>query len=534
MMSEDLEGLIADRTAMVAGAAAAEVLKEYLQDESRLLRELFGIDADRTDSPTLLGRRAKRDAQFRIAPGDPHLEQQIDRLRVFIHRYDDQVDAGLQDRTFNDLEDLGSCRRGLFDRIGTYIDTMTEFGVLDAGSGSELRGLVAAHVDEVNELLLGEPAASPERLGKDLRSVRRQRAAGLHLLAIRTPAVSNTRLHDALADYDTAIDGVVALAASTERPVNTTYVKEAARSLAARVHDDELSERRSLWIWVAAAGLGLAAIVVGFAVGSRTGDLGWTSASIVLAGLGAVLAATYTYAGSGGFPWWTRTVLLGLPITVFSLTLVLPGLTVDERTVASLLATLVVIGLAGISTSVVWRDHNRSASSGTETPWFMSVPWQDDPQENSSQRPLFGELELIRRRIAEEAHAQKVAAHWWAATFILVGGLAALLSGAAGVTATQPQEGISSWVGPLAIAGAGLTALTTALNPGRRWEQAHTLRLACRSLEQEVRVLLRVDLAVDGDVDGRAKLEEIATKYDTLLGVPERPRLWTRPSQSGS
>lgn len=147
---------------------------------------------------------------------------------------------------------------------------------------------------------------------------------------------------------------------------------------------------------------------------------------------------------------------------------------------------------------------------------------------------LFAELETLRRRIAAEALSQKVAGRWWAAVFIGVGGLAALLSGAAGVTAAQPQQGgLSDWVATLAIAGAGLTALTTALNPGWRWEQAHSLYLACQSLELEVRVLLRVDFGADG-FDARERLGKIATQYDALLGVPERPRLWTPTGSSGT
>jgi hypothetical protein len=59
--------------------------------------------------------------------------------------------------------------------------------------------------------------------------------------------------------------------------------------------------------------------------------------------------------------------------------------------------------------------------------------------------------------------------------------------------AQVPKCGQAPWV-VRREGGARLTALMTALNPGRRWEQARTLQLACQSLEQEVGVLIRLDL----------------------------------------
>jgi hypothetical protein len=532
-MPESVEKRMTTALGNVAGDATKDAVAHFLERESGLIVEFprdTGPARDRVLSD-IAKLRAERDSQLRVAQSSLLAAPEIGRLREILHRYDDRVITALRDNPINELGVLRTCRQWLDERIAGYRATLAAFDVSDAPNASEPRAFVATHVDEVSELLHDSTVPS-EATQRALRAVRRQRDAGLRLYEIASRAGSMTRIHAALIDYDTAVDELIGLAASMERTVSDVQVEQATRLLAARIKNDDSAERRWLWVWFAAAGLGLAAIVGAFSAGSRSGDLGWASASIVLAGLGALLAAGYTYAGTGGSPWWTRTLLIALPFTVFTLALVLPGMTVEERTISSLLASLVVVGLAGVSTWIVWRDHNRSVPSTTQTPLIMSIPRTDPRQVAGTPETLIGELDMMRRRIAEEAHSQMVAARWWAATFIAVGGLAALLSGAAGVNAAQGQTGLSDWIAPLAIAGAGLTALTTALNPGRRWEQAQTLRLACQSLEHEVRVLLRVDLP-GGGLHGREKLEEIAIKYDTLLGVPERPRLWTPPNRQG-
>lgn len=109
-------------------------------------------------------------------------------------------------------------------------------------------------------------------------------------------------MRHAIADYDSAIDDLVTLASSAAQPISDVHIEQAKHSLAARIVDDESTDRRWLWFWVAGAALGLASIIGGFAAGSWSGDLGWVSASVILAGLGAVLAAAYTYGGSAGSP----------------------------------------------------------------------------------------------------------------------------------------------------------------------------------------------------------------------------------------
>jgi hypothetical protein len=81
----------------------------------------------------------------------------------------------------------------------------------------------------------------------------------------------------------------------------------------------------------------------------------------------------------------------------------------------------------------------------------------------------------------------------------------------------------------LALGGAGLTALATTLNPGRRGESAASTAASCEALAREIGVMYRLDLDAElQDKHGRRALEDILIRYDAIVGVKGRDSFWSR------
>ena len=134
------------------------------------------------------------------------------------------------------------------------------------------------------------------------------------------------------------------------------------------------------------------------------------------------------------------------------------------------------------------------------------------------------ELRRLRDLISEEARRHRVIARRWMVAFVAIGGAAALTSGSAAVTASS-DSGADRWVVVLAVAGGGLGALATALNPGGRWEQARTVALTLTRLAHELETFIGLQGA-DLRGTGRQTVEDVVMRFDAILGVPERTRLW--------
>ena len=381
-------------------------------------------------------------------------------------------------------------------------------------------GLVSAQLLEVVPLAATQETLSRHRLERDL---------DLSLLPVGTSRATLTGVAAAFAEYDRLIDALVRDAMRRQQPVPKGLVDKLGQLLEKKVRESLGEAHTWLGVWVAGAALGLVTIVAAFSWSSGSDDSGWEWITLCLAGLGALVAGLYTFRGATDLNPLTRWLLLALPLVVLVVAATLPqGGTDDLPAAKVVVAATAVALLGGLSLWIVLSEPGRRIPQSAR----MVVPLErllvTEPGETSagSRRPLIkAELDELLARVEQEATSQRVQGRRWAATFIVVGGLAASLSGAAGVTATQ-ADAESPWVIGLAVSGAGLTALMTALNPGGRWEQARTVRLACESLAQEVGVFVRVDLGTTPDDSvGRMKIDEIALKYDALLGVPERARL---------
>lgn len=365
---------------------------------------------------------------------------------------------------------------------------------------------------------------------------RLERDLDLRLLAVGTPQAQLSGLVDAFVEYDRLIDVLVKNASLQERPVAPELVERVGQLLEKRVSADEHKIREGheeahswLWVWGVGAGLGLLTIVTAFSWSASSDDSGWEWITLCLAGLGAVVAGLYTFRGAKDLTPMTRWLLLAAPLVVLVVATTLPQRGTQAVPAARVVVAVTVVAVLGaLSLWIVLREPGRRNLQWAPTSVPLDMLLVNELGESGADPrriPLIrAELDELLTRVRQEAQTQRVQGNWWGATFIVIGGLSAVLSGAAGVTATQAAE--SPWVVGLAISGAGLTALVTALNPGGRWEHARTIRLACESLAQEVGVFMRVDLGTTADEDdGREKIDEIAVKYDALLGVQERSRL---------
>jgi hypothetical protein len=393
--------------------------------------------------------------------------------------------------------------------------------------------VVTSHRDKVFIELLKGPFT--KATAATLRRLRVERDLDLGLLVAEIPPAKLWGIRGALAEYDSLIDVLVHDASRQQQSVPAALLDKVGEVLDSRIRENENrvkqandSARSWLRVWGAGTALGLGVIVGAFSWAALSNPPGWEWVTVCLAGLGVVVAGLYTFRGATDLSPLSRWLILALPLVVLGLTITLPlNGTRDVPAAAAVAAACAVTILGGLSLWIILKDPGRrrpmSRSMSTPLEIFLGQGLAEAGTDARRISLIRGELEQLLARILKEARSQRAEGRWWGATFVVVGGFAAVLSGAAGVTANQ--KGTSSWVAWLAIGGAGLTALATALNPGRRWEQSRTLRLACESLAQEVGVFIRVDLGTVGEAVGRTKIEEIALKYDALLGVQERSRL---------
>lgn len=398
-----------------------------------------------------------------------------------------------------------------------------------------------------------------------LMLARRDRNIQLHGLATspsRPPRRVVSYLWNALREHDELVDTLL-LGESTEglRASNEQLIaqlKELRGIASARVEEVQRAYARwRRWATGAAIG-GVLAVVVGqvaWLFGYRFGAddplVVWGLLGLTLIGLGLACATIFTRTAAGDLGDGWRLVLTVLPILMVIVA------------VAGIVA--VAAAGAGAGAGPFSRDELRTAYIGTGVVAALAAvavlaagAISSNPERalDDTARTLFpvpvagrahadrvdqleAELRTAEAVVEERSRQERRSARRWLSTHILVGGLGALASAAAGVVlnAEPSQQVLSqqtrSLVTLLALVGAGLTALATTLNPGRRWETAAVTAGSCEALAREIGVMTRLDLDEElepesGPRHGREALEDVLSRYDSIVGVPGRDSFWSR------
>lgn len=162
--------------------------------------------------------------------------------------------------------------------------------------------------------------------------------------------------------------------------------------------------------------------------------------------------------------------------------------------------------------------------------YLPEFPSDDDLHDvtGAGRRNVRAELAALARAVRARGRSAARQARWWGVTHLVVGGIGAGLSAAAAVTAVPATDVKFGWPVALALAAATLTGIGTALNPSRRKEEATLLAAKCEALDREVGVMRRVDWQDYSKPRDREALEDILTRYDQLLGLPELNSFWVR------
>lgn len=404
--------------------------------------------------------------------------------------------------------------------------------------GARRRGTLAASVLEVvGRETAGDTSESRDR--RLLRDVRLSVALQDHPVDVQQAV---TRI---VAAYDADVDARRA-PADAAAPPDDAWSAERRRALRrvlddlettvsvrdARARDDRARERRGARLAsTVAVGAGLVGVVVGVTVAAVAEPPGWALAGLgvaVLATATAVAMSTRATRDAGTGPWLRATVL-ALPVVVLLGSLAVLVVPSGRRDVGTAGVPVLATAAVVVSAAVALASSRRTPASAAWVPTPLDlVGLRGGPGVGlapSTTEAVGAELGRLARRIGDEADRQAAVARNWLVAFVTVGGAAALTSGGAAVTASQGDAG-SEWIVVLAVVGSGLGALATALNPGGRWEASRTTALTCRGLAQELEIVLRLDLLSLAPERGRAMVEDVAARFDAILGVPEHTRLW--------
>jgi hypothetical protein len=192
--------------------------------------------------------------------------------------------------------------------------------------------------------------------------------------------------------------------------------------------------------------------------------------------------------------------------------------------------------VAGALTAVVsyWvlrpRDPDLSTERRSRPPrlrdaWHMQnlfpksehwqLPGKDDDEAEAVVREI-RELEVVS--LARASQHRRRARDWQAAQYV-IGLPAALFAGLAGASSfADLTPGWQATVGVLGLIGAGLTSLATALNAGRKAEEAKTLEARYESAGRAAHAF-RSARGGDEDPEDRAFLDKMLDRLDALAGV---------------
>jgi hypothetical protein len=139
----------------------------------------------------------------------------------------------------------------------------------------------------------------------------------------------------------------------------------------------------------------------------------------------------------------------------------------------------------------------------------------------------------LREEIRREAERVHESAQWasetqfeyakrWRRVDRWIGGASALLAGIAGVGGLS--EVLSArWAGLIAVLAAGTAAVAVSLGAPKTKERAAISANAYRSLQQDARIFLRVDLARLDDDEARRRLSALVERLQQLNAESEIP-----------
>ena len=369
-------------------------------------------------------------------------------------------------------------------------------------------------------------------------ALRRGRDIRLHILTTapdRPPRRILGYLRNALQEHDEAVDNLLSGSPTGEL---TNIEAEGLQLLQdqALSHVTAIEQSYRRWRrWATAATVaGLLAVVIGQAAwvaGMSTAKplVAWGWLGLTLIGIGLISAIVFTRTAVGDLPERWRLALIALPALIVLVAVLLALLGGQPRPAyiaTGVVATLVVVAMVAVA--VVTSDPQRVLDDFSS---LVPLPPAGDGVGPSRIGRLGAELRQVEMVVEDRARQERRSARGWQVAHIVVGGAAALASGAAGVVLTteaQLSGSLRTVITVLAVGGAGLTALATTLNPGRRAENAGLTSAGCEALVREIGVMTRLDLRGYGRRGGREALEDVLDRYDALVGVTGPDSFWSR------
>jgi hypothetical protein len=130
-------------------------------------------------------------------------------------------------------------------------------------------------------------------------------------------------------------------------------------------------------------------------------------------------------------------------------------------------------------------------------------------------REIGRELSRIEESARFSAQAQFEQAKYWRAIHLTLGVPASVLAAVAGVTALASTTGRVA-AGIIALAAAGLSAITTTLNAAQRTEQAQAAGNLYLALQSDARIARETDLPRQPFDAARGALQELRVRQDEI------------------
>lgn len=138
------------------------------------------------------------------------------------------------------------------------------------------------------------------------------------------------------------------------------------------------------------------------------------------------------------------------------------------------------------------------------------------------------ELSRMEESAKFSAQAQFEQAKYWRAVNLILGVPAAALAATAGATALASTTGRVP-AGIIALAAAGLSAITTTLNAAQRTEQGQAAGNLYLALQSDARIARETDLPCQSFDEARAALAELRVRQDEInqsSALPARYAHW--------
>ncbi len=312
------------------------------------------------------------------------------------------------------------------------------------------------------------------------------------------------------------------------------HMPRATKELDDALLADLCSLRRRYARWergkVVAGYVGMAALVIGSAVWITTPGFepllrAWLGALLLLVGLVLVSVAFHSVS-----PRFRRSRVavnlaggLGMVVGVFATVRFAYRLDDWSEVIpVLLLGCAAALELAAIT----WAMYPRLP---TTLEYFeMSGPeLTTAPKARGRAGALGAELEQLEARINSRYADETSRARRWGTAHIAIGSVAALTAGAAGVIAGQ--DSLPTFVAVvLGLLGGGFAAVSTAVNPGRRYEESSLIAKKCDALAREVEIMMRLDLSGYDQPIRREALEDVVSRFDEAIGLPPSASFWQR------